>query len=224
MPHQTQQSLLQNCIQRHQPLIQSETACFVQKPKFSEVATRIFKNILQKADKRQDKCEEQVKSRFQTASDLVAEETKYHRRCEQLFHLGRQPEYEDSCTRKGRPVHTCKQDAFDKLCQYLDVNDECQQSLSELVDIFGRQCAEDGDYSPKWLSRTLLEQYGDTLTVTVIQYMESLYILSIVSVMQGIRFSTSSGGQRVRVQGLMDKKLIIDMAASTILHDIGTRI
>ena len=79
------------------------------KSDYSEVATiEYLQKVTIQANQRKDDWGEEVKMRIQIASDLVAEEGKYHRRCAQLFYLGRQL---DSCVfsrQSGRPVDAVK--------------------------------------------------------------------------------------------------------------------
>ena len=66
--------------------------------------------------------------------DVVAVEAKYHHDCQVRFNKG----HSQDKKRPGRPCGSSdskKQQVFDKLCDYLDNNDDCQFSLPELVSL-----------------------------------------------------------------------------------------
>ena len=53
-------------------------------------------------------------------------------------------------------------DAFLKLCEDLDVNDECHYSMQELHNIMeGFQSDGDPAFSAKWLKHKLINHYDD---------------------------------------------------------------
>ena len=130
----------QSCAREHQCSTSKKTACTVQKQsslttelarnekvitlKWQQLSIYILQKVTIQANQRKDDWGDEVKMRIQIASDLVAEEGKYHRRCAQLFYLGRQL---DSCVvsrQSGRPFDAVKNEAFTKLCQYIDENEE----------------------------------------------------------------------------------------------------
>ena len=85
----------QSCAREHQCLTSKKTACTVQKQyvlidnrtpskrksDYSELATiEYLQKVTIQANQRKDDWGDEVKMRIQIASDLVAEEDKYHRR------------------------------------------------------------------------------------------------------------------------------------------------
>jgi len=73
-------------------------------------------------------------------SDLVAAEAKYHTDCYLLFSSNLA--LENSCVRSGRPTDADKQEAFKKLCAFLETSEDCQFTLSKLYDVLKEKCAE----------------------------------------------------------------------------------
>ncbi len=96
----------------------------------SNVETLEFqRNILCQAEARQDTWGGSVKGRVGTNIGLVAAEAKYHRDCAQQFF-----QTKTISDKVGKPCDSILDKAFHNLCQFLDENDECQYSLSELLE------------------------------------------------------------------------------------------
>ena len=75
----------------------------------------------------------------------------------------------DSCVvsrQSGRPVDAVKNEAFTKLCQYIDENEECQYSMPELVNKLDGYLAGADGYTTKWLKQKLLDHYPDNVILT----------------------------------------------------------
>ena len=95
----------------------------------SEVETLEFKDsILVHAQKRNDEWGQIVSERIHHHLDLVAAEAKYHRDCAQAFFK----KSKTSCI--GRPKNGVQEEAFRKLCDFLDENDESQYSLVDILE------------------------------------------------------------------------------------------
>ena len=99
---------------------------------YSNVETiELLKSLTTKAQERNDEWGEQVLRRTNGIFDLVATEAKYYRRCISYFYGNKQEptsSYEKTPAR-GRPRNQQTENAFKKLCLYLEENDECQYSL-----------------------------------------------------------------------------------------------
>src|SRR5690349_13913584 len=91
-----------------------------------------------------------------SCNDLVAEEAVYHRYCHRSFF--RVVKHE-SC---GRPLDSNKSETFEKLCNWLAVNDEELQTLQDVVNR-AQLLIPDNDavYSEKWLKQKLIDRYGE---------------------------------------------------------------
>ena len=70
-----------------------------------------------------------VARRINSSIDLVAAEAKYHRTCAQNFLTKN-----EKTQSVGKPIDGVKEHAFHELCKFLDETDECQYSVSELLD------------------------------------------------------------------------------------------
>ena len=103
----------------------------------------------------------QVATRVRCCNDLVAEESLYHKKCHDLFHLGKPlAAADDSFT--GRPVDEKKQSSFYVLCDWLEQQtDRYLYSVTELHEkLIAAGYAEDDVYSVKALKLKLQDHYG----------------------------------------------------------------
>lgn len=88
--------------------------------------------------------------------DLVAEEAIYHVKCRLKF---QSPATYLKC---GRPVDSDKEQTFEKLCDWLKVNDFELLTLRDLT-YKARALTTDSDfvYAENYLETKLIERYGD---------------------------------------------------------------
>ena len=97
-----------------------------------KAATKEFlSSVASKCRERNDDWGEAVYIRIQNTGDLVAAEATYHHDCQVRFHDGRHI----TDNTKGRPsgsVDTGKNTAFQKLCDFIDSNENHQYSIGEL--------------------------------------------------------------------------------------------
>ena len=134
-----------------------------------EVTTMVLQEtVREKAKERNDKLGYLVLSRIDSVIDLVAAESKYHRKCYNDF-CKNTCDSGTSCSHKtvGRPCQVGSLLAFDKLCDIINDSNECQYSLQELH----RMMVEAADttetvYTLKRLKQKLLVRYGDSITVS----------------------------------------------------------
>lgn len=98
----------------------------------------------------------EVQSRLMTCHCLIAEEAVYHKNCHRSFN--RVVLYSNS----GRPVDGMKGETFEKLCDWLEVNDFELLTLQDVVNK-ARVVVPNNDsvYSDQWLKQKLIERYGD---------------------------------------------------------------
>jgi hypothetical protein len=121
------------------------------------VATlQIRNNVLDYCLLRNDQWGLQVRGRLQLCDDLVAPEAVYHKKCHQAFH---RPVTNASV---GRPENTILNDAFNELCDWLEMTDAELYTLPELQEkLESFACGSDSVYSAKHLKRKLEERFGD---------------------------------------------------------------
>ena len=132
----------------------------------SEVATiEYLQRVLHSCDERADDWGTKVKLRIQNVNDFVAAEAKYHRKCSQLFALGRTQDI-DPEKHTRRPVYETKAGAFEQLCHHINSNDEFQYSFGELSDLYTTFVGNGEGYTSKRLKQKLKEHYGDDVTIT----------------------------------------------------------
>ena len=115
----------------------------------------IRENILKQCVVRADTWGLEVQGRLMTCCDLVAEEAVYHKNCHSNFFKI------VTYGKSGRPVNAAKAETFEKLCEWLEVNDFEMLTLQDVVDK-ARVIVPDNDYvySEKWLKQKLVERYG----------------------------------------------------------------
>ena len=121
------------------------------------------------AEQRCDAWGDIVRARVDSVFDLVAAEVRYHNRCHTYFRCGQILSDDDADDRRpvGRPKHQSANDAFEEMCNYMEGNDDCQYSISELMDKVRENLPTDVDcFSNKTLKAKLRDRYGDGLVIT----------------------------------------------------------
>ncbi|MES9880176.1 MAG: hypothetical protein ABW185_04765 [Sedimenticola sp.] len=136
-------------------------------------------SVEKKCKERSDTWSNEVHVRIQNIGDAVAAEVKYHHDCQTNFYVRRDPPMNPVKTHKGRPrgsVDSVKNDAFMKLCDFLDEQEEVHQfSLSELHELL-EKFSHDGEvYTTKQLSTKLQERYNEHMVITTEQGKNTLY-------------------------------------------------
>ena len=125
----------------------------------SNVETLEFHSkILDCARQRHDEWGNEVSQRVEHICDLVAAEAKYHRICAQKFFTSYIKEEK----------LTCRQEAFNKLCKFLDENDECQYSMHEISKYMETFLEGEEGYGTQYLKTKLKEHYGENIVLTCI--------------------------------------------------------
>lgn len=142
----------------------------------SEVHTDTFpQTILKCCNERSDDWSFTVKGRIEYfAKDLHANECVYHQICSTYFRKG-QDMPDQFCSepnkakrkKVGRPTNEDQQQAFLRVCDYLEANDEEQITVSELVCKMGHFLTEEGSvaYGSYYLKQKLKERYGDSIYI-----------------------------------------------------------
>ena len=128
----------------------------------SIVETIEFKNnVMRRAIERGDEWGEMVTKRIEANIDLVAAKAKYHRACAQEF-LSNPEKLKPA----GKPVDVQRNSAFNELCAYLDDNDECQYTVSDLMEHMETFLNGEEGYSLKYFKQKLKERYKDDIIIT----------------------------------------------------------
>ena len=177
------------------------------------VATLEFRDkIISICEQRSDQWGQKVYSRIANTIDLVAEEGRYHFSCYTSFK--NIPKRESA----GRPEESIALSAFKKLLEYIDSNDECQYSLSELKKIMAEVSGTNQEdlYSDHWLKTKLLAYYKDSIYCTHLHSQHNIFTF------------TQTGQNILTEQWYADKKSdetserlrIVETAAKIIREDI----
>ena len=120
---------------------------------------QICANAFQKSNQRNDEFTRSIKGRLQTCIDLVAEEAVYHRTCFQKFLSN-----EGECNPVGRPFSVNSNNAFNKLCLWLEkLASTNLLTLDELHEKMERFSESNEAYLTKWLIKKLKDRYSDHL-------------------------------------------------------------
>ena len=130
----------------------------------SVVTLQLKQNMLKRAVARQDSWGTEVASRLQNCADLVAEEAVYHSDCISKFMGQSAPKYPNV----GRPVDTDKTEAFNKICNWLERDSDCElHTIKELMEKMEQLCNENDDtYTEKSLCAKLKEKYKEHIYFT----------------------------------------------------------
>ena len=183
------------------------------------VATKeLVASVLARAKERNDEWGREVLYRitpFESSGDFIAEEAKYHHQCQARFNLGRPLDKQGA----GRPVGSVdsgKQEAFLKLCNYLDSHDDTQFTMPQLLALLHSFTEEGGDYySDRRLKQKLIDHYGDELVITDDLGKQTIYTFLDTS-KRILRQSHRDSG--------LSKEDIIDMCAMIISDEINCKI
>ena len=142
---------------------------------YSCVQTDSFaKTILQCCGDRTDDWGFAVKGRIEYyGGDLHAADCVYHHSCYGNFRSGLdipqkfRDEPKAQRRKSGRPKDEDREQAFSKMCSYLEANDEEQLTISALGDKMKEfLCGEDSlQYGNQYLKSKLRERYGDSIYI-----------------------------------------------------------
>ena len=91
-------------------------------------------------------------------NDLIAEVSKYHRECWLEFRR---------CKNENKFISE-KESAFNKLCKYLESNDECQYPLEKMTDLMDFYVDGNEGYSDKYLKLKLEKNFGKDIIIAKI--------------------------------------------------------
>ena len=125
----------------------------------------IVNTIRNNAKTRNDSWGSEVLLRLASVVDLVAAEGRYHRMCYKYFLRPKCAKPGTSVEQERKPDDE-KSQAFMKLCEYLQQNDECQYSLDELLSIMTNFDGSSTTYSKKHLKRKLQDHFGNQITIS----------------------------------------------------------
>ena len=111
-----------------------------------------------------------VSCRLESCADLVAEETIYHMACYLNF-VSQNARHEQI----GRPIDEGKMDAFNKVCDWLERDGDCELHTVKLMEKMKEFSAnEDNTYTEKSLRKKLKEKYKEHIHFTDIPGRQSV--------------------------------------------------
>ncbi len=193
-------------------------------PKICQVETvPKISSIRRNCTKRCDKWGEIVLSRINSECDLIAADAQYHKNCDARFSIINSSMPGDlSENVVGRPIDESKLEAFNKLCNFLDNNDDCQYLLSDLMDML-LHFSTDSDklYSEKRLRELLSAHYGNTVLIS-----PSMKCFGTVVSFRPVasRILTDSWYTDRKKDAANEKKRILDAAITIIQEEIRSQV
>lgn len=135
----------------------------------------LTQSILQSCEKRSDQWAFTVKGRIECyGCDLHAADCVYHHACSSHFRMGKniplqfQSDPEAKRKKCGRPKNDDQEQAFLKVCSYLESNDEEQLTLSQLAEKMKESLKKPDSepYGNQYLHRQLRERFQDNIHFT----------------------------------------------------------
>lgn len=140
----------------------------------------LSESIRTEANNRHDKWGDEVSVRLSQVIDLVSSDGRYHWHCYQTFRKSGslKPEKGAATSKGGSSTDAIREDAFEKMCDYLEQNDECQYAFEELQNMFLELNPEIEPYSDIHLKRKLIQRYGNSLNFAVLPGKRSVICFS----------------------------------------------
>lgn len=128
---------------------------------------KIKDNIIKVCNERNDEWGNTVLVRVNSVIDLVASEARYHKSCYALFNQhGSNPKGKSNSCDNKNALNLTKHNAFYKLCDFLENNDECQYDIKELMSIMKENSLDGEVYSEEYVKMKLKAHYGDAICMT----------------------------------------------------------
>lgn len=173
--------------------------------------------------KRNDKWGEIVLNRINSSIDLIAADAQYHKNCNARFSKIGSSMPGELSENVGRPVDKSKLEAFNKLCKFLDENDDCQYLLSDLMEKLSEFSdeAESKLYSEKRLRDLLSKRYANTVLLSA--SMKSFgTVVSFRPVAARILTYTWYTSRKKTIE--KEKKRILDAAITILQEEIRSEV
>lgn len=176
--------------------------------KISQVSTLSFKEtVIKTAELRCDKLGKIVRERVNFEHDLVAAEARYHRSCLVSFN-----KYNPTSSKNGRPQDESVKLAMYEIFDYIENNEDCQFTLSELKEVVTTDFIPD----PKTIISKLIEHYGKKIIITPKQGQ-----LTIICFIESQFTSLSKTWYEKKKSNPSEERLrIVEAAAQIIREDI----
>jgi hypothetical protein len=143
------------------------------------VRTFAFQNTVSRVcSTRSDNWSKSVKSRIDFVGDLHAADARYHKMCSGNFQSGKQTplcfESDDLVSSKrqklGRPKDSSRHEAFLKVADYLEANDEEQTTIGDLIEKMQYYLGDSQSeaYRFSHMKDRILEHFGTRIIITEI--------------------------------------------------------
>ena len=199
------------------------------KAEFKLIPVRTFDfqgKILRACDEFKGEWADTVRGRVLYVEDLPAAEAQYHKLCSTNFRTGRQipvpmqderyPKYK-KLSDAGRPKDVTKAEAFLRVTQYLEDNDDEQVTIADLIDKMS-EFLGDGDskpYSFKHMKMEIMKHFGDRVIITEINGKQNVvtFHTTAARILHDFHSKKSQNTKNEKVQ-------IIETAAKLLKQDI----
>ena len=136
------------------------------------------KTIMQVCKERNDLWSDTVRGRIEYAQDLHAADAVYHNLCSTNFRTGREIPNEfvaeemipPKRPKQGRPSDSVRAEAFIKVAEYLEANDDEQTTIQDLIHKMDEflDGTDSESYGFTYMKDQLQKHFGDNITITEI--------------------------------------------------------
>ena len=133
-----------------------------------------MEKIITVCNERNDECALTVHGRIEYFSgDLHAADCLYHHACDVNFRIGggiphsHHTKHCFTAKKVGRPKDNDQEQVFSRMCQYFEMNDDEQLTITELASKMKEflKCTGSLPYGNQYLKFKPLEKYGDSLYI-----------------------------------------------------------
>ena len=191
-------------------------------------------SLLQKCLTRSDAWADAVRARLLIVCDLPAADAIYHQACSSNFRTGKLIPlnfvHNETAQKKqklgrrcksthegGRPALDDRRQAFMKVAEYLEENDDEQNAISDLVEKMAEYLSESNaePYSQRYMKDRLVDHFGDRVIVTTVNGKSNVATMRQTAESVLLEFHANQSKDP-----LTQQKLILEAAAKLILDDI----
>lgn len=191
-------------------------------------------SLLQKCSTRNDAWADTVRARLLIVCDLPAADAVYHQVCSSNFRTGKPIPlnfvHNETVQKKqklgrryksphegGRPALDDRCQAFIKVTEFLEENDDERNTISDLVDKMAEYLADSNaeSYSQRYMKDRLIEHFGDRVIVTTVNGKSNVATMRQTAESVLLEFHANQSKDP-----MIQKKIILEAAAKFILDDI----
>lgn len=189
---------------------------------WSEVSTIELVGSLRNFTAQRGSCvwAQEVERRLAGVIDLVAANGRYHRYCYSRYQVPGSSKPGEETKWGGARVPEGRETAFEELCKFIEENDECQYTLTELITKLSSIDPLAGPKSEQGLKAKLEKHYGDSIKITAIPGKPSVMCFAGLAG----RILSNKWYEDRKHNYEEEKKRVVEAAANIILQDIRSQV